>query len=63
MALRRTDVNGLVEYLDQTGVKISKSFIYRLVKENRIPHKRIGTKIIFDIDHIEDWLSPQEKDD
>ncbi|MDC3412562.1 helix-turn-helix domain-containing protein [Terrihalobacillus insolitus] len=58
--MKRTDVKGLVEYLDQTGNKLSKSFIYRLVREDRIPHKKIGSKIIFDIDHIEKWLSPEK---
>lgn len=56
---KRTDVKGLVAYLDETGNKLSKSFIYKLVKQNEIPHKKIGSKIIFDIDTIEKWLSPE----
>ncbi|MFD2628753.1 helix-turn-helix domain-containing protein [Oceanobacillus kapialis] len=56
---KRTDVKGLVDYLDQTGNKLSRSFIYRLVKEDEIPHKRVGSKIIFDLNKIEDWLDPE----
>lgn len=59
--IKRADVNGLVDYLERTGNKLSKSFIYRLVREDRIPHKRIGTKIIFDIATIEKWLSPEKE--
>lgn len=55
----RADVKGLIEYLEKTGVSLSKSYIYRLVKENEIPHKRIGSKIIFDIPTIEKWLEPK----
>lgn len=58
--IKRTDVKGLHEYLAQTGVGLSKSFIYRLVQENRIPHIKVGTKIIFDIDQIEEWLQSKE---
>lgn len=58
--LIRTDVNGLVDYLERTGNKLSKSFIYKLVREKEIPHKRVGSKIIFDIAKIEKWLEPEE---
>ncbi|SDJ76948.1 helix-turn-helix domain-containing protein [Salimicrobium halophilum] len=60
--MKRTDVKGLVKYLEETGNKLSKSFIYRLVKQNRIPHKKIGSKIIFDIDSIERWLDPESEE-
>ena len=58
--LIRTDVNGLVDYLERTGNKLSKSFIYKLAREKEIPHKRVGSKIIFDIATIEKWLEPTE---
>lgn len=58
--MKRTDVKGLVDYLEQTGQKLSKSLVYRLVKEKRIPHKKVGSKIIFDIETIERWLEPEE---
>lgn len=57
----RTDVKGLVNYLEMTGNKLSQSFIYKLVKENEIPHRRIGTKIVFDIPTIERWLDPEQE--
>lgn len=56
----RTDVKGLVEYTEKTGARMSRSLIYKLVKNNEIPHKRVGTKIIFDIQTIEKWLSESE---
>lgn len=52
----RADINGLIKHLEETGCPLSKSFIYRLVKEDRIPHIRIGSKIIFDLNKIEEWL-------
>jgi len=54
--MKRADINGLIQYLEETGCPLSKSFIYRLVKEEKIPHIRVGSKIIFDIDRIEKWL-------
>ena len=59
--ITRTDVNGLIEYTEKTGAPLSRSLIYKLVKNNEIPHKRIGTKIIFDIATVEKWLSEGEK--
>ena len=56
----RTDVNGLVKYTEETGAKMSRSLIYKLVKNNEIPHKRVGSKIIFDLATIEKWLSESE---
>jgi len=58
--LIRTDVNGLIDYLDKTGVKLSRSLIYKLVNQNKIPHKRVGARIIFDIQQIEEWLRESE---
>lgn len=56
----RTDVKGLIDYLDKTGVKLSRSLIYKLVNQNKIPHKRVGTRIIFDIRQVENWLQESE---
>lgn len=58
----RTDVNGLIEYLENTGLKLSQSMVYSLVRKNEIPYKKVGGKIIFDIATVERWLEPEEKE-
>lgn len=41
----RTDVKGLVEYTEKTGVKLSRSLIYKLVKTMRYHTKGLGRKL------------------
>ncbi len=45
------DVKDLAEILD-----IGKSLVYKLVRQNMIPHVRIGSSIKFVKSQIEDWL-------
>lgn len=37
-------------------VCLSKSFIYKKVYRNEIPHYKIGSKTLFDKDEIEQWI-------
>lgn len=45
------DINSLVEYLPLT-----KSTIYTMVNKGKIPYKKIGSKLIFDRDEIDQWV-------
>ena len=45
------DIKGLVEYLPLT-----KSTIYTMVNKGKIPYKKIGSKLIFDRDEIDQWV-------
>lgn len=40
---------------------ISKDLIYQLVRENRIPHLKVGRRILFRIISINRWLQDVEE--
>ncbi len=51
----------LSEYLESIGCPMSKSTIYTLLRENRIPHRRPSNRVlIFDLDAIDRWLSCED---
>lgn len=43
------------EVAEYTG--LSKDFVYLLVKQSRIPHIKIGRKILFKKDSIDEWIN------
>lgn len=53
-------VKKLVEYLEKNGCQMSEATIYRLVKVRKIPFRRPSPQVlIFDLDAIDKWLSPE----
>lgn len=47
----------LSEYLNKIGTPISVSTIFRLLREDKIPHRRPSDRIlIFNLDAIDEWL-------
>jgi len=49
-------VEGVSNYL-----KISKSMVYKMVNRREIPHVRIGTRLIFDRDDLDKWISSKSE--
>lgn len=48
----------LSEYLESKGAPISRSTIFTLLKQNKIPHSRPTPRIlIFNLDVIDEWLN------
>ena len=45
------DVNSLSEY-----IHLSKSTIYKMVRSNRIPHIKMGSRTLFDRYKIDSWV-------
>ena len=45
------NVKALAEHLS-----VTKSFIYKLVSESRIPHYKIGTRYLFKLSEVENLL-------
>ena len=43
-----------------TYLGLSKDFIYILVRENRIPHVRVGRRILFKRESIDKWFEDME---
>ena len=42
-------------------LRISKSQIYSMVSSQRIPHVRIGARILFKESRLDEWVSMQER--
>ncbi|NCN28291.1 helix-turn-helix domain-containing protein [bacterium] len=42
-------------------LRISRTFIYQLIRENRIPHLKIGTKILIPTKEFEAWMAKRTK--
>jgi len=45
------DVKGLTGY-----IHLSKSLIYKMVSKNEIPHIKIGSRTLFDVEQIDLWV-------
>lgn len=54
--IKALTVSQAVEFLNGN---VSKEFLYQLAREKRIPHVRIGTKILFDENKLEEWWNEQ----
>lgn len=37
-------------------IQVSKSFIYKKVANNEIPHHKLGKRTVFDVDEINIWV-------
>jgi len=48
------DIEGVCEY-----VTLSKSTIYKMVAKNQIPYHKIGSRTVFDMDEINNWVHGQ----
>lgn len=47
----------LSEYLNTIGIPISVSTIFKLLRENSIPHRRPSERIlVFNLDVIDEWI-------
>lgn len=43
-----------------TYLGLSKDMIYKLVREKKMPHIKIGSRILFKVESIDRWLSELE---
>jgi len=53
----KIDIAGLLEILPGT----KKSTVYKWVHENRIPYYKIGRRVMFNRDEINDWIESRKK--
>ncbi|WP_374187294.1 helix-turn-helix domain-containing protein [Priestia aryabhattai] len=44
-----------------TYIGVSKDLIYQLVKENKLPHLKLGRRILFRKNSLDTWMLEQEK--
>ena len=50
------DIDKLVEFLGDNSSRISKSQIYKLTRLNKIPHRKMGKRLLFNKEEILEWL-------
>ena len=43
-------------------LSLSKSYIYKEAKAGRIPHKKIGTRILFRVSDLNTWIDNHDPD-
>lgn len=59
---KNLNVNEAVEYLNEIGIPITKSTLYRHTMDATIPFKRFGErKLVFNVDELEEWANSQLK--
>lgn len=52
----------LSKYLESVGCPMSKTTIFKLLREKRIPHIRPSKRVLlFDLDSIDKWLEEMEE--
>jgi excisionase family DNA binding protein len=49
------DINEIAEYLNTT-----KGYVYKLTSLQRIPHIKMGKKLLFDLKDINRWLDSKK---
>ncbi|QFR56275.1 excisionase and transcriptional regulator [Bacillus phage 000TH010] len=51
-------VQGIMEVL-----KVSRSTVYRLIKNEGMPFKKVGGSTRFDVEEVKAWMNSQNKED
>jgi excisionase family DNA binding protein len=59
--LKYYTVANLLLWFNESGIKISKSTLYALIKKDEIPYIRVGAKYLFDIEIVKVWLYSPKK--
>ncbi|MDR3705787.1 MAG: helix-turn-helix domain-containing protein [Paludibacteraceae bacterium] len=52
---KNLSLNEALEFLFEKGFRVSKSQLYKLTMENKVPCKRFGRKVIFDPQELQGW--------
>ena len=50
------DMDKLIDFLVDNNCRISKSQIYKLTRLNKIPHRKVGKKLLFNRQEVLDWM-------
>ncbi|MBZ4037303.1 helix-turn-helix domain-containing protein [Flavobacterium sp. 17A] len=59
---KKLSLDQAVLFLQEKGIKISKSSIYKLTSNNSISFRRFGNRLVFSEDELEKWISLQLKE-
>lgn len=53
---RYTDIEGIAEHL-----ALTVRHVRRMVLERRIPHRKVGGRLRFDIDEVDEWMDSMRR--
>ena len=53
---KRLSINEAIKFFSEQGVRISKSKIYKLTSERKIPYDKFGTRVLFRQEELIDWI-------
>ncbi|EHC6275938.1 helix-turn-helix domain-containing protein [Listeria monocytogenes serotype 1/2b] len=56
MAFKAIRAPELLGKLKEQGIEISRSKLYKMVKQDQIPYTKVGTNLFFVEDQIEEWV-------
>jgi excisionase family DNA binding protein len=56
---KRLTFNETLSHFFKQGHKMSKSRLYKLTSSNSIPNYKIGNKLLFCVDELDQWLNNQ----
>jgi len=56
---KRLTFDETLSYFLKQGYKMSKSRLYKLTSLNSVPNYKIGNKLLFCVDELEQWLNNQ----
>lgn len=55
----RLNLQAAVDFLNQEGFPISRSKLYKLTAEGKIPHHKFGHRLVFERDALAVWAEAQ----
>ena len=56
---KKLTFNDTLSYFLKQGYKMSKSRLYKLTASNSIPNYKIGNKLLFCVEELDQWLNKQ----
>lgn len=54
---KRMSTNEAIKFIVEQGFPISKSKLYKLTSEGKIPHEKFGMRVLFKQDNLIAWIS------
>ena len=59
--VKRLSTNEAIKFIREQGLPISKSKLYKLTSEGKIPHEKFGMRVLFKKDSLFTWIGNEMK--
>ncbi|UUF15200.1 MULTISPECIES: helix-turn-helix domain-containing protein [Flavobacterium] len=59
--IKRLSTNEAIKFIREQGFPISKSKLYKLTSEGKIPHEKFGMRVLFKKDNLVSWFANEIK--